>query len=77
MNNMVALDSKQQFPLLYKEICVDYYFGNQIGIILKNIRIEMKSINTDTRFVNVLLSFSGLSPLLIGPKVIFFQINVT
>jgi hypothetical protein len=30
---MVVLDSKQQFALLYKEICVDYYFANQIGII--------------------------------------------
>jgi hypothetical protein len=29
------LDSKQQFALLYKEICVDYYFSNQIEIILK------------------------------------------
>jgi hypothetical protein len=33
---MVVLDSKQQFALLYKEICVDYYFANQIRIILKN-----------------------------------------
>jgi hypothetical protein len=30
MNNMVVLDSKQQFDLLYKEICVDYYYANQI-----------------------------------------------
>jgi hypothetical protein len=41
MNNMVMLDSKQQFALLYKEICDDYYFANQI-------RIEMKSITTNT-----------------------------
>jgi hypothetical protein len=25
MNNVVVLDSKQQFALLYKEICTDYY----------------------------------------------------
>jgi hypothetical protein len=42
MNNMAVLDSKQQFILLYKEISTDYYFANQIGIILKKIRIEMK-----------------------------------
>jgi hypothetical protein len=36
MNNMVVLDSKQQFALLYKEISVDYYFANQIRIIQKN-----------------------------------------
>ena len=35
MNNMAVLDSKQQFVLLYKEICANYYFANQIGIILK------------------------------------------
>jgi hypothetical protein len=35
MKNIVLLDSKQQFALLYKEICVDYYFANQIGIIIK------------------------------------------
>jgi hypothetical protein len=35
MKNIFLLDSKQQFVLLYKEICVDYYFANQIGIILK------------------------------------------
>jgi hypothetical protein len=35
MNNMVVLDSKQQFALLYIEICIDYYFANQIRIILK------------------------------------------
>jgi hypothetical protein len=43
---MVVLDNKQQFALLYKEICDDYYFANQIGIIKKRIRIEIKSINT-------------------------------
>jgi hypothetical protein len=37
----------------------------------------MKSINTDALLVNFILSFSGLSPILVGPKVIFFQINVT
>jgi hypothetical protein len=37
----------------------------------------MKSINTDAWLVNFMLSSSGLSPILIGPKVIFFQINVT
>jgi hypothetical protein len=36
MSNMVIFDSKQQFVVLYKEICVYYYFANQIGIILKN-----------------------------------------
>jgi hypothetical protein len=41
MNNMVVLDSKQQFALLFKEICVDYYFANQIKIILKK-RIRIK-----------------------------------
>jgi hypothetical protein len=35
MNNMVNFDSKEQFALLYKEIHVDYYFANQIRIILK------------------------------------------
>jgi hypothetical protein len=35
MNNMVVLDSEQHFALLYKEICADYYFANQIGIVLK------------------------------------------
>jgi hypothetical protein len=35
MKNIFLLDSKQQFVLLYKEICVDYYFAKQIGIILK------------------------------------------
>jgi hypothetical protein len=35
MNIMVVLDSKQQFALLYKEICVDYYFAIQIIIIWK------------------------------------------
>jgi hypothetical protein len=68
MNNMVMLDSKQQFALLYKEICDDYYFANQI-------RIEMKSITTNTWLVNFMLSFSGLSPLLIGPKVNFFKLT--
>jgi hypothetical protein len=34
MNNMVVLDSKQKFALLYKEICVDYYFAKHIKIIL-------------------------------------------
>jgi hypothetical protein len=38
---MVVLDSKQQFALLFKEICVDYYFANQIKIILKK-RIRIK-----------------------------------
>ena len=71
------LDSKQQFVLLCKEICADYYFANQIGIILKKIRIEMKSINIDARLVNFLLAFSGLSPLFIRPKVNFIEINGT
>jgi hypothetical protein len=35
MENMVVLDSKKQFALLYKEICVDNYYANQIWIILK------------------------------------------
>ena len=35
MSNMIVLDSKQQFALLYKEICNDYYFANQIRIIQK------------------------------------------
>jgi hypothetical protein len=56
MSNMVVLDSKQQFALLYKRICVDYYFVNQIGIIRK-IRIEMKSINIDARLVNFMWAF--------------------
>ena len=43
----------------------------------KRIRIKIKSINTDASLVNFILSFSGLSPLLIGPGVNFFQINVT
>jgi hypothetical protein len=32
---MVVLGSKEQFALLYKEICVDYYFANQIEVILR------------------------------------------
>jgi hypothetical protein len=35
MNNIVVLDSNQQFALLYKEICIDYYFANLIIIIIK------------------------------------------
>jgi hypothetical protein len=31
---MVVL-GKEQFALLYKEICVDYYFANQIEVILR------------------------------------------
>jgi hypothetical protein len=41
----------------------------------KRIRIEMKSINTDAWLVNFILSFSGLSPILIGPKVNFFKLT--
>jgi hypothetical protein len=37
----------------------------------------MKSITIDARLVNFMLVFSGLSPLLIVPKVNFFQINLT
>jgi hypothetical protein len=44
---MIVLDSKKKFVTLYKEICDDNYFSNQIGIIQKKIGIEMKSINTD------------------------------
>jgi hypothetical protein len=32
-------------------------------------------INTDAWLVNFMFSFSGLSPLLIGPKVIFFKLT--
>jgi hypothetical protein len=39
--------------------------------------MEMKSINIDARVVNFMLAFNGLSPLLVGPKVNFFQINMT
>jgi hypothetical protein len=35
MNNMVILDSKQQFALFYKEMCAENYFANHIRIILK------------------------------------------
>jgi hypothetical protein len=35
----------------------------------------MKSINTDAWLANSMLSFSGLSPLLIGTKVIFFKLT--
>jgi hypothetical protein len=35
MNNMVMLDSKQQFALSNIEICADYYFANHIGTSLK------------------------------------------
>jgi hypothetical protein len=35
MNNKVVLDNKQQFVLLYKEICVEYYFANQIKLFQK------------------------------------------
>jgi hypothetical protein len=55
MNNMVMLDSKQQIALLYTEICADYYFANQIGIIQKRIIIKMKSINTDAWLVNYIV----------------------
>ena len=37
----------------------------------------MKSINIDARLVNFLLAFSGLSPLFIGSKVNFIEINMT
>jgi hypothetical protein len=71
MNNMVVLDSKQQFDLLYKSMCW-LLFCQADRNYLKRIRIEMKSINIDAWLVNFMLSFSVLSPLLIGPKVIFF-----
>jgi hypothetical protein len=79
MNNMVVLDSKQHFVLLYKEICAYDYFVNRIRIriILKKIRIEMESINIDARLVNFMLAFSGLRPLLVGSKFNFIQTNVT
>jgi hypothetical protein len=67
MNNMIVLDSKQQFALLYKKYVL-------IVIILKNIISEMKSINTDAGLINFMLSFSGLSSLLIGPKVKIFKL---
>jgi hypothetical protein len=41
----------------------------------KKDRIEMKSINTDAWLVNFILSFSGLSPILIGKKSIFFKLT--
>jgi hypothetical protein len=41
----------------------------------KKIRIEMKSINTDAWPINFILSFSGLSPILIGPKINFFKLT--
>jgi hypothetical protein len=34
----------------------------------------MKSINIDAWFVNFMLSFRGLGPVLIGPKVNFFKL---
>jgi hypothetical protein len=37
------------------------------------ITIKIKSINTDTWLVNFMLPFSGLRPLLNGPKVNFFN----
>jgi hypothetical protein len=46
MNNMVVLVSKNSLLYCIK-ICVDYYFANQIGIIQKRNKIEMKSINID------------------------------
>jgi hypothetical protein len=61
MNNMVVPDSEQKFVLLYKEICVDCYFANQIGIIQKRIKIEMKSINTDAWLVNFICPSVGLA----------------
>jgi hypothetical protein len=70
MNNIVVLDSKQLFLMKYVLITI-------LPIIQKRIRIEMTSINTDAWLVNFILSFSGLSPILIGPKVNIFQINVT
>jgi hypothetical protein len=42
----------------------------------EKIKIEVKSINNDAwLLVNFMLSFSGLSPLLIGPKLIFFELT--
>jgi hypothetical protein len=67
MNNMSVLDSKQQFALLYKKYVL-------IVIILKNIISEMKSINTDAWLIKFMLSFSGLSSLLIGQKVKIFKL---
>jgi hypothetical protein len=52
---------------------VDYYFANQIIIILKKIKIEMKSINMYARLVNIVLAFSELSPLIIGQKSKFYS----
>jgi hypothetical protein len=64
----------KQFVILCKEICDDYYFANQSEIIRKRIRIEMKSINTDAWLVNFILSFSGISPILIA-KSQFYSIT--
>jgi hypothetical protein len=41
---MVVLDNKQQFALLYKAICVDYYFDNQIGIIKKGLELKLNPL---------------------------------
>jgi hypothetical protein len=41
----------------------------------RKIRIEIKPINNDTWLVSFMLSFSGFSPVLIGPKVIFFKLT--
>jgi hypothetical protein len=53
--------------LLYEWICVVYYLTTRI-------RIEMKSINIDTWLVNFMLAFCGLSPRIIGPKLILFKL---
>jgi hypothetical protein len=69
----VVLDSKNS--LLY---CIEKYvlitiLTTRSELFKKWIRIEMKTINTDAWLVNFILFFSGLSPILIGPKFNFFK----
>jgi hypothetical protein len=73
MNNMVVLDSKYSLLYCIKKYVLITILPTRLEL-LKKIRIEMKSINTDAWLVNFILSFSGLSPILFGPKVNFFKL---
>jgi hypothetical protein len=75
MNNMVLLDSKNSLLYSIKKYVLITVLPTWSELFKKRIRIEMKSINTDAWLVNFILSFSGLSPILIGPKVNFFKLT--
>jgi hypothetical protein len=73
MNKMVMLDSKNNLLCCIKKYVLITILPTRSELFKKRIRIEMKSINIDAWLVNFILSFSGLSPILIRPKVDFFK----